>query len=204
MLCWLNSARPLSAAQRGLLSSYLQLLLRWGRVYNLTGEAEPQQLVVRHLGECLALAPLLRGERIADMGSGAGLPGLVLAVADPERQFWLMESAGKKARFLTHASGELGLANVHVYHGRIENFPVSAPFDTVVTRALAPLDRLVALARALLGRQGTLVALKGERLELELETLPAGFHVETIEVLSSVQVGGTPPRAVVIRPDSAV
>ncbi len=197
-------AAPLSELQRRQLATYLEQLLRWNRVYNLTAVVEPVELVRRHLGECLALVPLLVGQRIADLGTGAGMPGLVLAVAEPHRQFWLLESVGKKTRFLAHVLGELALANVHVYHGRIEAFPASDPFDTVVARALAPVARLVELAGPLLGQTGRLVALKGEQLEAELEALPGGFHVETIAVLSPVVADGPPPRAVVIRPDPAV
>ena len=190
---------PLSNAQRAQLAAYVEQLLLWNRVYNLTAVTDPSELVQRHVGECLALVPLLSGGRVADLGSGAGLPGIVLAIAQPDRQFTLLERTGKKARFLTHICGELALANVDVYHGRIEDFAPSAPFDTVVARALAAVDRLVSLAQHLLGRQGKLVALKGEKLEAELEQLPAGFHVEAIQTLPSVQVKGPAPRAVIIR-----
>ena len=194
---------PLSLAQQDQLARYVEQLLRWNRVYNLTGIERPEPLVSRHIAECLALVPLLVGERIADMGSGAGLPGLILAVSEPHRQFWLLESVGKKTRFLTHVCGELALSNVHVYQGRIEDFPVTVPFDTVVARALAPLGRLTELARHLLGEQGKLVALKGNKLEAELADLPAGFHVETITTFKSVSPDEPPPRAVIIRPDAA-
>jgi 16S rRNA (guanine527-N7)-methyltransferase len=194
---------PLTDRQRGQLAAYAQQLLRWNQTYNLTAIASPQQLVRRHIAECLALAPLLVGARIADMGSGAGLPGLVLATAEPEREFWLLESVGKKTRFLTHMCGELALTNVHVYHGRIEDFPLGAPFDTVVARALAPVERLVQLAQHLLGEQGKLVALKGDKLEAELLKLPAGFYVETITTLASMSPEEPPPRAVIIRPVEA-
>jgi len=194
---------PLTSQQRGQLARYAEQLLRWNRTYNLTAIVEPEQLVRRHVGECLALMPLLAGERIADMGSGAGLPGLVLAIAEPHRQFWLLESVGKKTRFLTHICGELELCNVHVYHGRIEDFPVSAPFDTVIARALAPVERLVQLAQHLLGEQGKLVALKGDKLEVELIKLPPGFRVETIKTLALLSPDEPPPRAVIIRPDAA-
>lgn len=190
----------LSNAQLEQLATYLALLLRWNRVYNLTGVADPGELVARHVGESLALARLLEGDRIADLGTGAGLPGVVLAVAEPRRRFWLMESVAKKIRFLTHVCGELGLSHVHVYHGRIEDFPPSPAFDTVVARALAPMDRLVELARDLLGRRGKLVALKGAQLETELERLPDGFEVEAIEALPLVTAPGPASRAVVIRP----
>ena len=193
---------PLSANQRELLVIYAAELMRWNQVFNLTGVVDPMALVGRHFGECLALAGLLNGDRIADLGSGAGLPGLVLAVAVPHRHFTLLESVGKKARFLTHVCGELALSNVSVYHGRIEDFPLTTPFDTVVARALAPVDKLVQLAQRLLGHRGKLVALKGEKLEAELERLPAGFCVESIQTLPSVQADEPPPRAVIIRPGS--
>ena len=189
---------PLSDAQRGQLVRYVELLQRWNAVYNLTAISSTTELVQRHLSECLALRELLSGTRIADLGTGAGLPGLILAVADPGREFWLLESVGKKARFLTHVRGELALTNVQIYQGRIEDFPVSTPFDTVVARALAPLDRLVELARPLLARDGQLVALKGAGLEAELQRLPTGFKVAAMRVLPAEPGVEPPPRAVII------
>lgn len=193
---------PLADAQRDQLVRYVELLQRWNEVYNLTAITSTTELVRRHLSECLALGGLLGGTRIADLGTGAGLPGLVLALANPGREFWLLESVGKKTRFLTHVCGELALTNVQIYQGRIEDFPVSVPFDTVVARALAPLDRLVKLARPLLAQKGRLVALKGEGLEAELQRLPAGFKV-AVRVLPAEPGVEPPPRAVIIVPDES-
>ena len=198
-----NLNAPLTDQQRGQLVTYAELIERWNAVYNLTAIRDRAELVERHLSECLALANLLSGERVADLGSGAGLPGLVLAIAEPERTFWLLDKVGKKTRFLTHVCGELGLTNVNVYHGRIEDFPASTPFDTVVARALAPLQRLVGLAGPLLRPSGRLVALKGANLEAELEHLPAGFRVEATRVLPA-QAPGPAPRAVIIIADESV
>jgi 16S rRNA (guanine527-N7)-methyltransferase len=140
------------------LTAYLNLLLRWNRVYNLTGLQDRGALIERHLVESLALGPLLRGERVADVGSGAGLPGIPLAVTQPARRFTLIESRAKRVYFLRHAAGSLRLSNVDVAHGRAQTLTGVEPFDTVLARAVAGPEKLLAILRPLT-RPGTRILL---------------------------------------------
>src|SRR5262249_52034165 len=129
------------------LARFLELLIRWNRVYNLTGIRAADELVDRHLVESLALKSLLRGDRIADVGTGAGLPGVPLAIAEPGRSFTLIESRAKRVRFLRQAIVELRLGNAAVAHGRAEDLRFERPFATVLARAVAPPAELLAISR---------------------------------------------------------
>lgn len=146
------------------LAAYLNLLARWNRVFNLTGIRRPAELIGRHLVESLALAPSLAGEHIADVGSGAGLPGLVLAVVEPRRRFTLIESRAKRCRFLRHAAAELGLANVTIVESRAEDVDAEPPFDTVLARAVAKPAALLDLCRPLTAPGSRLLLLTSAEL----------------------------------------
>jgi 16S rRNA (guanine527-N7)-methyltransferase len=168
-------ASPDAAAR---LAQYLDLIQRWNRVYNLTAITDPAEMVSKHLLDSLACLPHLEAARLGDIGSGAGLPGIPIAILRPALPVALVESSGKKARFLRTASRELGLENVTVAETRIERWrPEPAP-DAAVARALAPLPELCALVQPWLPRGGRLYALKGPRAEQELGALPAGFELE--------------------------
>ena len=146
------------------LAAFLTLLERWNRVYNLTGIRKPEELVERHLIESLALRPLLSGSPIADVGTGAGLPGLPLAITEPERQFTLIESRAKRVRFLRHVVGELKLGNVTIAHERAEHLRVAEPFATVLARAVAPPPELLAICARLAAPGGILLLLTAAHL----------------------------------------
>lgn len=161
----------LPPAQTAALTAYLELLAQWNRVFNLTGIRSREELVERHLVESLTLAPLLRGGRVADIGTGAGLPGIPLAVAAPDREFSLIESRAKRVRFLRHAVAMLGLDNALVEHCRVEDLPSPRPFDTVLARAVAPPEKLIRIARPLLVRGGVLLVLTAAHLGEELRSL---------------------------------
>ncbi|HEX6997004.1 MAG TPA: 16S rRNA (guanine(527)-N(7))-methyltransferase RsmG [Gammaproteobacteria bacterium] len=156
------------------LAAFLALLARWNRVYNLTGIRTTEELVNRHLAESLALAPLLRGRRIADVGTGAGLPGVPLAIVEPERQFTLIEPRAKRARFLRHVAAQLALGNVSVAQARAEDLRPEHPFDTVLARAVAPPAELLGMCRPLAAPGGAVLLLTTDRLAAELEALAAG------------------------------
>lgn len=141
------------------LARFLTLLAKWNRVYNLTGFRDPQQLLERVLLECLLLRAWLAGSRIADVGSGAGLPGLPLAITEPERAFTLIESRAKRVHFLRHVTGELGLANVTVERARAEDLPAGSGFDTVLARAVAPPANFLEIVRQLPRPGGRVVIL---------------------------------------------
>lgn len=149
------------------LAEFLNLLVKWNAVYNLTGIRDPDELVERHLVESLALAPLLRGTRVADVGTGAGLPGVPLAIAEPERRFVLIESRQKRVHFLRHVVVTLGLDNTEVAHTRVEDLRCEQAFDTVLARAVAPPAELAAMTRHLTAPGTILLLLTAARLEEE-------------------------------------
>ena len=160
------------------LARFVALLLRWNEVYNLTGPRGADELVDRHLVESFALRGLLRGERIADVGTGAGLPGVPLAIAEPERRFTLIESRAKRVRFLRHVVAELGLANTEVAHSRAEELHVEAPFATVLARAVAPPAELLAICRPLTAPGSILLLLTATHLQEAFRGLAADFVLQ--------------------------
>jgi len=163
------------------LSEYLLLLERWNRVHNLTGIATAAEMVERHLVESLALRRFLRGTRIADVGSGAGLPGVPLAIVEADRSFTLIESRSKRASFLNHVQGALALTNVSVEHGRVEDLRGTAPFDTVLARAVAPLPELVELTAHLLGEESVLLVPTKADVDIRTSRLDDRFEIRHIE-----------------------
>jgi len=159
------------------LSEYLILLERWNRAYNLTAVRAPEAMVVRHLLDSLSILPWLQGPRVLDVGSGAGLPGIPLAIVRPNDRFWLLDSNGKRTRFLVQASAELRLNNVSVVRGRVEEYRPETLFNSVVSRAFATLADLVADAGRLCAPDGRLLAMKGVFPDEEMARLPAGYAV---------------------------
>ena len=136
-------------------------------------------MITHHLLDSLSISPDLAGSRIADVGTGAGFPGLPLAVLNPERQFTLIDSSGKKTRFVAHAARTLKLANVSAVHARAETLTPDAPFDTVTARALAPLPKLLREVAPLCGPATRVLAMKGRWPEEELKQLPTGWRLES-------------------------
>jgi 16S rRNA (guanine527-N7)-methyltransferase len=151
---------PESAA----LARFVDLLMRWNRVHNLTGLRRLGDIVDRHLVESLALRPLLQGEHVADVGTGAGLPGIPLAITEPHRAFTLIESRAKRVHFLRHVTSELGLANVVVAHCRAEHLRPERPFATVLARAVAPPAELLEICRSLTAPGSILLLLTAAHL----------------------------------------
>ena len=168
-------------AEADKLSEYLLLLERWNRVHNLTGITTATEMVERHLVESLALRRFLRGTRIADVGSGAGLPGVPLAIVETDRSFTLIESRAKRASFLSHVQGALALTNVSVEHGRVEDLRGTAPFDTVLARAVAPLPELVELTAHLLGEESVLLVPTKADVDIRTSRLDDRFEIRRIE-----------------------
>ena len=167
-----------------LLLRLLDELELWNRAYNLTAISTREAMVAAHLLDSLAASGELMGLRIADLGTGAGFPGLPLAIAHPERVFTLIDGTAKKVRFVTHAARVLGLKNVHALHARAEDLQPEQPFDTIVARAVASLPELAALARPL-SRPGTrLLAYKGQRPpEAEMAAIPADWELIGVKAL---------------------
>ncbi len=170
----------LADTQVATLERYLDLLEKWNRVYNLTAIRERSRMVTHHLLDSLAVLPHVRGPRVLDVGSGAGLPGIPLAVAGPALHVTLLESNHKKSAFLTQAVAELQLANVQVVMERVESWQPEARFDTIVSRAFAELGEFASLAGRLLAPQGVLAAMKGVHPFEEIERLPQGYRVQQV------------------------
>ena len=162
----------------------LDELGQWNRAYNLTAIEEREAMVVTHLLDSLAAHVDLAGERIADVGTGAGFPGLPLAITNPQRQFTLIDATAKKVRFVAHAARTLGLANVQAVQARAEAMHPEQPFDTILARAVGSLTELAQP----LARPGTrLLAYKGRRPDAELASLPAGWQLVGVR---AVQIPG--------------
>jgi 16S rRNA (guanine527-N7)-methyltransferase len=165
----------LAPAQVEALLTLVMELADWNARFNLTAINDPAEVVDKHLLDSLAVLPYLKGLTVADVGSGAGFPGLPLAIADLDRRYSLIESTGKKVSFLRHACTMLRLPNVEVVQGRAEAMKPKKPFDTIVARALGSLAEFVRVAGHLAGRDGRLLAMKGKVPEQELKAIPTGW-----------------------------
>jgi len=159
------------------LQQLLDELERWNRTYNLTAITKREEMVTHHLLDSLAVQADLHGTTIADVGTGAGFPGLPLAVLNPERRFTLIDSAGKKIRFVSHAAHALGLTNVEGLHARVESLKPEKPFDTIVARAFAPLPEMLEKVAPLCGPQSHVLAMKGKWPREEVAAIPPGWRV---------------------------
>jgi 16S rRNA (guanine527-N7)-methyltransferase len=164
---------PLTAQVQATLMEFLHLLERWNGTYNLTRIDNPTSMVQLHLLDSLTALPYVRGRRVLDVGTGAGMPGIVLAAALPECEFVLLDAVAKKVRFCQHVIATLGLKNVQAVHGRAQAHQPSDRYDTVVARALATLVTLVEWTRHLAGPNTRLLALKGRAPSVEVEELGA-------------------------------
>ena len=171
---------PAQAA--GKLADLLNQLERWNRRVNLTAVRDPQEMVTAHILDSLVARPLLEGERILDVGTGPGFPGLPLAIVEPDRRFTLLDSNNKKIMFVQHVAGLLGLDNVEAVKGRGEDYAPGHRFDTVIARALAALPRLLEIAGHHVGEDGVFVALKGRYPAEELEELRAPWSHEVVQL----------------------
>lgn len=171
-------AIPHSEQQLDRLTAYLALLHKWNRAYNLTAVREPAQMIGRHLLDSLAVLPWLRGEHFADVGTGAGLPGIPLAIMRPDCRFELIDSNGKKIRFVTQAINELNLRNAQARQCRVEDFLPERRYDAVTSRAFAALADMALGCGHLLAPGGELLALKGVYPSEEIQALPPQYRVE--------------------------
>ncbi len=171
-------------AQADALISYLALLIKWNKTYNLISRKEVDNLIALHLLDSLAVLPYIDRPRVIDVGSGAGLPGMPLAIMLPQTQLELLDSNGKKARFRTQATMELGLKNVTVVNQRAEAYQPPSGFDIVISRAFATIADMLKVAGHLVAADGCFLAMKGIYPEQELAELPAGFECEGVHALS--------------------
>ena len=181
---WLaDTAAQRAQAYAEPLAHYLNLLARWNAVYNLSGFRQREQLLDRVLLECLSVAHLLDGRAIADVGSGAGLPGLPLAITQPERRFTLIESRARRVHFLRHVAGELALANVVIEHARAEDLPEDTAFATVLARAVAAPPEFLAVARHLSRAGSRIVLMTSKATAAEYQQPLGDFELSRLEPL---------------------
>jgi 16S rRNA (guanine527-N7)-methyltransferase len=181
------------------LLDYLALLDRWNRTYNLTAIRDPREMVGKHLLDSLSMWPHLRDGRLADLGTGPGLPGIPLALARPALQVTLVESNGKKTRFLREVVRQLGLENVRVVEARAEAVDEPGAYAQITARAMDTLAGILAVGGHLLAADGRLLAMKGQRPDAEIAALPPGWRVETVQRLAVPGVDGDRHLVVVTR-----
>lgn len=162
--------------------AYLQLLHKWNKAYNLTAIRKVEDMAVRHVLDSLAVLPYLSGTNIIDIGSGAGFPGIPLALACPDRQFVLLDSNGKKTRFLQEIKRRLKLFNVDIVHARAEHYRPENGFDTVISRAFSDLQQMLYWTRHLTVKDGIWLAMKGRYPAVELSGLDVSFEVKHYNV----------------------
>jgi 16S rRNA (guanine527-N7)-methyltransferase len=164
------------------LLSYLLLLDKWNAAYNLTAIRDLESMVNKHIFDSLAVLPWLKGDRILDVGTGAGLPGIPLAIAQPDKQFVLLDSNGKKVRFLQEVKRVLALKNLEVVQFRVENYQPTQGFDTVISRAFSSLEQMIYWTQHLVADHGIWLAMKGRYPEEELTALNKSYRVEQYTV----------------------
>lgn len=164
------------------LFNYLLLLNKWNIAYNLTAIRDLEAMVSKHLLDSLAILPWLHGERIIDVGTGAGLPGIPLAIARPDLQFVLLDSNGKKTRFLNEVKRQLALNNLEIVQFRAENYRPAQGFDTVLSRAFSSLEQMIYWTQHLIADQGIWLAMKGRYPDDELEQIKQKYRVERYTV----------------------
>ncbi|EBB8141900.1 16S rRNA (guanine(527)-N(7))-methyltransferase RsmG [Salmonella sp. S147_56019] len=176
--------------QKTLLVAYVDMLHKWNKAYNLTSVRDPNEMLVRHILDSIVVAPYLQGQRFIDVGTGPGLPGIPLAIVLPDAHFTLLDSLGKRVRFLCQVQHELKLENITPVQSRVEAYPSEPPFDGVISRAFASLNDMVSWCHHLPGEKGRFYALKGQLPGDEIASLPDNFSVESVEKLRVPQLEG--------------
>lgn len=188
----LNTAgMVISGKQKDLLIHYVEMLNKWNKAYNLTSVRVPEQMLVRHIMDSIVVESHLQGQRFIDVGTGPGLPGVPLAIVRPESHFTLLDSLGKRVRFLRQVQHELQLENISPVQSRVEDFPADPPFDGIISRAFASLQDMIKWCRHLPARpNGRFYALKGVLPEEELAALPQGIELDQVIHLSVPELEG--------------
>lgn len=180
-----NLSLTINTPQINKLLDFLDLLQKWNGVYNLTAVRDPAQMLTQHLLDSLAALPAFDGlKNVLDVGSGGGLPGIVLAIARPDMQVSLIDTVQKKTAFLTQVKSELGLSNVTVHSGRVEQLQEVEKFDAITSRAFSNLGDFIELSNHLMKDNGIYIAMKGAIPQAEIAQLPPGWHVTEIRPLT--------------------
>ena len=187
--------------QKNQLVAYVDMLHKWNKAYNLTSVRDPNEMLIRHILDSVVVAPHLVGSRFIDVGTGPGLPGIPLSIVLPDAYFTLLDSLGKRIRFLRQVQHELGLTNITPVQSRVEDFPAEPPFDGVISRAFASLNDMVSWCYHLPGQGGRFYALKGQLPDDEIGQLPAEFAVDSVIKLRVPQLDGE-RHLVMIKPNN--
>lgn len=174
----------LSEAQIEQQLALVGLLDKWNKAYNLTSVRNPKDMLTRHIMDSLAVRKYLHGQRFIDVGTGPGLPGLPLAIAEPDKEFVLLDSLGKRIRFIRQVCHELKLSNVTAVQARVEDYQDEKQFDGVISRAFASLNDMLSWCEHLPAENGRFYALKGLYPQDELEQLPGQYKIESIEQIN--------------------
>lgn len=160
--------------------AYLILLKTWAKVYNLTTIVDPEEMVIKHILDSLSVAPYLQGQRFIDVGTGAGLPGMVLAIAHPEHSWILLDAVQKKTHFLQAVKAKLKLNNIEIVHARVESYRCDPLCDGVVTRAFSDLSSMLTNTQHLCQSTGMFYAMKGRHPEEELVNIPKNYCIKAV------------------------
>lgn len=195
-----NAGITLPEKQQQQLVGYVELLHKWNKAYNLTSVRDPEEMLVRHILDSIVVEPHLQGTRFIDVGTGPGLPGIPLAIVRPDAHFTLLDSLGKRVRFLRQVQHELHLENITPVQSRVEAFPAEPGFDGVISRAFASLTDMVNWCHHLPAENGRFYALKGLRPDDEIAVLPEACSVEEIIRLQVPALDGE-RHLVIIKPN---
>ncbi|MFQ3251521.1 16S rRNA (guanine(527)-N(7))-methyltransferase RsmG [Glaciecola sp.] len=168
---------PISELQKQQLINYVLLIDKWNKAYNLTSVRDPQDMLIKHIFDSIVVSPYLEGEHFADVGTGPGLPGIPLAIMNPDKRFLLIDSLGKRIRFIKQSLYELKISNVEALQTRVEDVDLEQPLDGVLSRAFASLKDMLHWCQDLTDENGLFLALKGQVNQLELDEIPTGFTV---------------------------
>jgi len=166
-----------SELQKQQLIDYVLLINKWNKAYNLTSVRDPQDMLIKHVFDSIVISPHLQGNHFADVGTGAGLPGIPLAIMNPDKTFLLIDSLGKRIRFIKQSLYELKITNVTAMQTRVEDVELEQPLDGVLSRAFASLKDMLHWCQSLTDEKGLFLALKGQVNQLELDEIPTGFTV---------------------------
>lgn len=179
----------LQPTEANLLIDYLAMLFKWNKAYNLTAIRQPEDMLRKHILDSLSVLPHIIGKRFIDVGTGGGLPGIVLAIMKPDCTFTLLDSNGKKTRFLFQVKSELSLSNVDVVNTRVEQFRPVEGFDGIISRAFSSLEQMYFWTQHLITVGGRFFAMKGVYNQDEIDALPAGFNIQCQDLVVPGEAG---------------